>query len=600
MWEGINKIINNKRSCYQPDIVISVRDKNGELSTTNETPDIFNNFFTSIADHIRSNIRQSKKTFTDYLPKTNETRFFFKLCCPDEVSEMINSLKSGKSNGPNSIPTWVLKSLTDVFSHPLSYIFNLSLMQGIFPDAFKLAKVIPVFKKGQRNECSNYRPISLLSNLGKLLEKVVHRQLYNFLDHENLLYDLQFGFRLKTSTNHALISIIDKIQTNQDNGLLSCGVFVDLQKAFDTVDHSILVTKLNHYGVRGPSLEWFKSYMSDRNQFVHVNNVSSTTKPVKHGVPQGSVLGPLLFIIFINDLHRAISNSTVHHFADDTNLLLSNKSLKKLTLNMNHDLTCLCEWLRSNKVALNVDKTEVIIFKKPYTKLNFKYKFKIDGHKVLPKSTIKYLGLEVDDHITWKPFINSLKNKLTRAVGVLSKLRHNVPLSFLKTVYHALFGSHINYGCQVWGLNSESHIQAIQKLQNRAIRNITFSDIRANASPIFKELNILKFEDLIHLYNCTFMYQMENFQLPKTFNTFSSLVRNEHNYNTRASSAGLHVVPTVNTRLYGTLSIKNQCVKDWNNFKRLFSAHINNELSLNKVKSLFKNKTFTDYYFFFK
>ena len=161
------------------------------------------------------------------------------------------------------------------------------------------------------------------------------------------------------------ISIVDKIQTNLDKGSLSCGVFVDLQKAFDTVDHSILVRKLSHYGIKGTALKWFKSYLTNRTQFVQVNNVSSDTNPIKYGVPQGSVLGPILFIMFINDLHHAIPNSTVHHFADDTNLLLSNKSLKKLTQNINHDLTCLCEWLRSNKVALNVDKTEAIIFKKP-------------------------------------------------------------------------------------------------------------------------------------------------------------------------------------------------------------------------------------------
>ena len=196
-------------------------------------------------------------------------------------------------------------------------------------------------------------------------------QLNNFFEQQKLLYELQFGFRLKTSTNHALISIVDKIQSNLDKGL-SCGVFLDLQKAFDTVDHKILLTKLEHYGIKGNALNWFHSYLVNRKQFVQVNNTSSKTNSVSDGVPQGSILGPLLFIIFINDLHRAIPNSTVHHFADNTNLLLSSKSLKKLKLNINHDLTCLCEWLRSYKLSLNVSKTELIVFNRPNTKLDYK------------------------------------------------------------------------------------------------------------------------------------------------------------------------------------------------------------------------------------
>ena len=281
----------------------------------------------------------------------------------------------------------------------------------------------------------------------------MHSQLYEFFERSNLFYDLQFGFRLNSSTNHALISIIDKIQSNLDKGLLTCGVFVDLKKAFYTVDHHILIEKLKHYGVRGSPLNWFFSYFENRSQFVRVNGNSSNTNSIEFGVPQGSILGPLLFTIFINDLYRAIPNSVIHQFADDTNFLLSDLSLKKLILKMNHDLTCLCKWLRANKLALNVTKTELIIFKRPGTTLNIKYKFKIDGHKIAPKPTIKYLGLTLDEHITWKPYLVKLRSKLARAVGLLSKVRHCTHLNFLKSAYHALFGSVLNYGCQVWGMN---------------------------------------------------------------------------------------------------------------------------------------------------
>ena len=346
--------------------------------------------------------------------------------------------------------------------------------------------------------------------------------MYRFLEDSNLFFKLQFGFRQNTSTNHALVNIINEIQSKLDKGQLSCGVFVDLQKAFDTVDHKILLKKLEHYGVRGITLKWFISYLKNRNQFVYVNGFSSKSSVIKHGVPQGSILGPLLFIIYINDLHKAIPNSTVHHFADDTNFLLSDTSLKKLTLKINQDMTCLSKWLRSNKLALNVSKTELIVFKRPSRILNFKYHFKIDGHKIKPKSTIKYLGLTLDEHITWKPYLDQLTCKLNRKIGIISKLRHFNPLSFLKNVYYAFFDSLLNYGCQVWGVSNQSIIDKIQKLQNRALRKITFTARQTSISPVYKQLEILKFEDMIHLRNILFMHQLENNMLPKVFNNFST------------------------------------------------------------------------------
>ena len=184
----------------------------------------------------------------------------------------------------------------------------------------------------------------------------MYSRVYNFLDSFKCLYELQFGFRSNTSTNHALISITETIREAIASGSFACGVFIDLQKAFDTVDHSILLSKLYHYGIRGASYQWFKSYLSDRKQFVSINGFNSSPLSVKCGVPQGSILGPLIFLIYINDLHQSIKTSTVHHFADDTNILHINKSYKKLCLNINHDLTCLSNWLRANKLALNVKK----------------------------------------------------------------------------------------------------------------------------------------------------------------------------------------------------------------------------------------------------
>ena len=230
--------------------------------------------------------------------------------------------------------------------HPLKEIINLSFSTGIYPTQLKLAKVIPTFKnKGDPLLVSNYRPISLLSNVNKIFQRIVHKRLYSFLNKYNCIYEFQFGFRAQHSTNNALLSLTEKIREALDSkgGIFACGVFIDLQKAFDTVDHSILLKKIKHYGIRGLTNQWFKSYLSGRTQFTSVNGYDSKIKDMKNGVPQGSVLVPLLFLIYINELHNAIKFSTVHHFADYTNLLVSNSCIKKIQDQINLDLKYLCK-----------------------------------------------------------------------------------------------------------------------------------------------------------------------------------------------------------------------------------------------------------------
>ena len=230
-----------------------------------------------------------------------------------------------------------MKLLKDDISNQLADIFNLSFSTGIFPTQLKLAKVIPIHKKESKVLCSNYRPISLLSNIDKILEKLMHTRIYEFLDKNSLIYSLQFGFRQHYSTSHALLHLTQTLMNALDDGNFACGIFVDLQKAFDTVDHSILLKKLEHYGIRGIVNNWFKSYLSDRKQYVSIDGFNSNLATITCGVPQGSVLGPLLFLLYINDLNLAIKHCKVYHFADDTNLLNINKSVKKMNKFINND-----------------------------------------------------------------------------------------------------------------------------------------------------------------------------------------------------------------------------------------------------------------------
>ena len=249
----------------------------------------------------------------------------------------------------------------------------MSFSTGTHPDILKIAKTIPVYKKGSRLTISNYRPISLLSNLNKIFEKVIFNRVYDFLEDYDLLYKYQFGFRKKHSTNHALISITEQIREALDSNKKAVGIFVDFQKAFDTVNHKILLNKLDHYGIRGNTNNWFKSYLTDRKQFVSINGFDSSETTLLHGVPQGSVLGPLLFLIYINDLYLCILNCSTYHFADDTNFLCIGKTIKKIQKKVNFDLKRLVAWLLANKISLNKTKTELIFFRKPRDKVPDNY-----------------------------------------------------------------------------------------------------------------------------------------------------------------------------------------------------------------------------------
>ena len=274
----------------------------------------------------------------------------------EEIANVISSLNSNNTSGPNSIPYRILFLLKNEILKQLADLFNLSFMTGVFPSVFKTAKVVPVFKKDSKLDYSNYRPISLLSNIEKILEKPMYKRLYTFLNNNNIIYNLQFGFRKQYSTSHAWINITENIRKALDDRDIGYGVFVDFQKAFDTVGHLILLAKLNHYGIHGVSIDWFKSYLSKCNQHVSINGFDSGLTSINCGVPQGSVLGSLLFLLYINDLNQAIKFCKVHHFADDTNLLYLSNSIKKLNKLVNTDLKHLVNWLNANKISLNIKK----------------------------------------------------------------------------------------------------------------------------------------------------------------------------------------------------------------------------------------------------
>ena len=536
-------------------------DENIETNPT-KIAESFNNYFTSIAENLQKNITFGNNNFVKYLNTPLEYNFLFRSVDSTEIIMIINSLKSSKASGPYSIPTEILKIIKQNICYPLKEIINMSFATGVYPDKLKIAKVIPIYKnKGDELLVSNYRPISLLSNINKIFEKLVYSRLYSFFNLHNCIYELQFGFRANHSTNHALFSLTEEIRKALDNNNFACGIFIDLQKAFDTVDHKILLRKLEHYGIRGIANGWFKSYLSNRQQFVSINGYDSKKQNVKFGVPQGSVLGPLLFLIYINDLHFAMKFSTTHHFADDTNLLIIDKTMKKNQKKINIDLKLLCRWLKANKISLNASKTELIIFRDPKKKINFNPKIKIDGKRLIPCKFVKYLGIIIDDYLNWHAHATALSPRLSRAIGMLSKIRHYVTFETLLMIYHGIFSSILMYNCQIWG-QTNGIVKKLQILQNKALRVINFQPYHSHVIPLFKDNEILKIADNVNLQNFLFAHDSLCNNLPSSL--CGLLKIKVTNHNTRNKEFCQLERPFSRTITYGTKGIKNKSIDIWN------------------------------------
>ena len=355
---------------------------------------------------------------------------------------------------------------------------------------------------------------------------------------------------------------------------------MELQKAFDTVNHDILISKLDHYGIRGTANNWFASYLKNRSQFVSILGYESSTKPINHGVPQGSVLGPLLFLIYINDLYSAIKNSKVYHFADDTNLLNISDSPKSMQKLINADLKILYNWLLANKISLNCGKTEIIFFHKPGEKIP-NLKIKMNGHRIIPSKYIKYLGIYLDETLNGRIHNEVLTKKLKRANGMLCKARHYINLDDLKTLYYAIFSSHLIYGCQIWGQHINTFNKKAFKLQNRALRIISFADFGAEINPLYTNLKIIKLSHQIEMQNCLFVHDALKKVSPVCFHEYFKQTHQIHSIITKSSSLGCLYVTKTNTVRYGLNSITRTCISDWNRI----SEKLNTDLtSLSRLK----------------
>lgn len=591
VWQGIKEIININKKVSQN---IQNINSNGKLITNHKNiANTFNEFFCDIPKHIEKNILKTHKKFQDYLLNPVLDTFFLDPTNNEEVQSYIKTLKNNKSSGPSSIPNKLFKQFKKSLSEPLTLLINLTFSEGKFPTILKMGKIFPIHKKGSKIEVTNYRPISLLSNISKIIEKMVHDRLYMFLEQNEAFYNYQFGFRNNHSTNHALIEITEQIRNACDQKLYTCGVYLDLQKAFDTVNHEILLKKLKHYGIKGTSYDWFQSYLCLRLQYTQIKDDESSPKIVSHGVPQGSVLGPLLFILFINDMHNSVVHSKVHHYADDTNLLLTSNSLKTINRQVNHDLSLISHWLKANKISLNTTKTEIIVFRPKQKQITKHLNFRINGQKINTCSSVKYLGVILQENLEWNLHLNTLNLKLNRAIGLLCKIRHYVPKFLLKTLYYTIFHSHLIYACQIWG-QSQAMLNKVQPLQDKALRIINFKPDNYEVAELYKKDKILKITDYVKLLNYLFVRDVLVESSIPSFQNFFTKSEDLHNHNTRHARQNSVLLRQQNTDFYGIKSIHHQAAQAWNTLQ----TEIENDIlhiERSKMKEQITNKIINSY-----
>ena len=443
-----------------------------------------------------------------YLKSNILQSFLISPTSPIEISNIINSLDVSKSPGPCPVPIKLLKMASLEVSIPFSIICNVSFYEGVFPEQNKVAMVIPSHKNGATDDVNNYRPISLLSVFSKIMEKLMASRLTNFLELQEIIYPNQFGFRAGYSTSHSLISITENIRKSLDNGKFGCGVFIDLKKAFDTVNHDILLAKLEHYGIHDEALDWFKSYLINRRQYVHLNGVNSSTRNISCGVPQGSVLGPILFLLYINDLPNISDKLKFYLFADDTNIYFESNNLKLLERTMNKELEKLYEWLCINRLSLNISKTNFVIFSPP-NKPKIPVTIKINKEAIDETKYVKYLGILIDSELSFKYHIVELKKKISRAIGILYRLRPFVNTKLLTSVYYAIIYPFLLYGVVIWG---NAGITLLNPFRMATFNDGFLSSFGqlVDTPPLFHKLKLLTIFDIFYLQLRIIIYQSIN------------------------------------------------------------------------------------------
>ena len=563
MWKCL-KMLLPKSNITCPDYVrCNGTDIKGDINIANT----FNNYFVDL-NKPEDNIYIENAVTLDFAVPQSHDLFDFTLVDEDAVLRELSRLDESKSVGLDGVASKPIKLAKESLCSSIKDLVNQSLSEGTFISEWKSAKVIPLHKKGDVNEVKNYRPISVLSATSKILERIVHSQFYNYLTKHSILSKLQFGFRPGHSTGAALASLTHPWHCAIDIGQIICAIFVDLRRAFDTVEIYILLCKLRAVGCSERVLRWFKSYLCNRSQKVSFKNAFSDTRNTFAGVPQGSILGPLLFLIMINDLPGVLEHCNLTMYADDTTLYLCGTDHVVLQTKIQEDLDRMSSWLKRNKLNLNIEKTHFMIIGTKqriitHDKGGNPISLKFNGEALSRVRSTKCLGVIIDESLLWHEHVDSVCKKVIASLSMLRRIRKFIGQKELILLYNCLIQSQLDYCCEVWGSRFDTHINRLEVLQKRAARMILNASFFTSSDDLFKRLNILPFHKRVVYFRCIFIHKCIHDLSSDFFKNKFLEVSSVHSFNTRHSTNRNLIFPKCNTE-YCKKSFIHSAINLWN------------------------------------
>lgn len=585
IWTLLNTLM--RRNNDKTNIISELRTQDGVTSDPLKICSELNAHFASAGERVSHD--PGTKDYLKYLGARSNNNFNFSVLTEEQVIKLIERLPNKTSCGVDGINNVLVKQIKYSIRLPLCILINQSLGTGTFPNTMKIAKVIALFKKGDTLLSDNYRPISLLSVISKILERAVNNQLYSYFIDNEILTDSQYGFRKNHSTVHAVQHLIGDIISGFDKKFLTLAVFIDLRKCFDSCRHHIIIDKLEHYGVRGTSLKWFISYLSGRTQFVQYNKeIKSDLSSVTIGTPQGSILGPILTLVMLNDMRRSLKLSHSILFADDTTIYVQGTNVEFLFVKMQRELDLIRQWLLDNGLSLNIDKTKCMLFHPKGTTYVNNKSLTLDKKPIEQVDNFKLLGLNVDPYLSFEPHVIDLNHKINQFKFIMRKLSIILPIHCLRNIYFAFVHSRITYGIGCWGsLIDERLACLLEKQQKSIVRIMNKKSPLVHSSPLFLNSKILKLKNVIELEFILLIYKYRHQELPRSLSRF--FVVKEHNYNTRNQNTP--IVRKHKCNLFNK-SFLNQAVQTWEKYKHLFEENVSTKAS---VKRTFKYHCFAQY-----
>ena len=516
LWHTINEIVGriNDKSCVIDHITVNgVKDY-----TAHGIGSAFGNFFANIGKRYAGKIPKSKKHIDEYLAqiRRNQTSIFFEPTSIMEINKLLKGLPNKSSSGHDNVNNLLLKEIAEQITPILELLFNESLLTGHFPEKMKIADIVPLYKAKEHDIVDNYRPISLLLTISKVLEWIVYKRVYRYLNDTGQIYESQYGFRENHSCDHAIAQLIGEIVKNHELQKTTISVFLDLSKAFDTLTHSIVLKKLERYRIRGQTLKWFESYLSGRRLRVKFRPASTgkvevtNEYDIEYGAPQGSCLGPLIFLVFCNDLSLHLEFLQCIQFADDTTLYLGHRNKHYLRYCVEMDLINIQDWFNANRLTLNCSKTVYMLFdnrtstSEPVLKVN---------NVPIPRVEFtKFLGLWIDDKLNWQVHVKKLEQKLKSKLGMLYKSKNLLSSGTKRILYFGQVYSNLSYGIGLLGpMVGICHINKLIRVQNKCISKINPSLCTAD---VYKAQRLLDLHQIIRLEQLKLGYKLCNSMLP--------------------------------------------------------------------------------------